>query len=259
MSPRLPGFAVEHGRAFDDPDVARLYHLRRTYPAETYGILLELAPERPVVLDAGAGTGEIARAIAPRVSRVDAVEPSAAMVQAGSRAPGGDDHRIRWIMGTAEEAPLSGPYDLIVCGQSLHWMDWDVVYPRFRRLLAEDAFLASVDVDDEPPWADALRAIVRRYSANRDHIGKRREGQPLIEETRGLFTRAGERRTAPATVRQGVDDYVASHHAMSGLATHRIGAERAAAFDDEVRRLLAPYGDPLELSVTARVTWGRPL
>jgi len=259
MSPRLPAFAVEHGRTFDHPDVAGLYHLRRTYPVETYEILRGLIAGEPrVVLDAGAGTGEVARAMAPHVERVDALDPSLAMIEAGKRLAGGADWRIRWILGTAEEAPLDGPYSLIVCGQSLHWMDWEVVYPRFRVLLQPDAILAIVDVRDAPEWADKLRAIIGRYSANQHQHARLAIGDLLEEEKRGLFRRAGERRTAAILVRQPVDEYIASHHAMSGLATHRIGAERAAAFDSEVRDLLRPYGDTIEFEVTGQVIWGRP-
>lgn len=260
MSPRLPVFAVEHGRAFDDPNVARLYGLRRTYPPETHDIVRTLIAGEPrVVLDAGAGTGEIARALAPYVERVDALEPSPAMIEAGRRAPGGADPRIRWIQGTAEDGALGGPYALIVCGQSMHWMDWDVVYPRFREVLGPDAVVAIVDAHETPPWRDALQEIIRRYSANRNYTFRREMAVPLEEEKRGLFRQTGERRTVPVAVRQATEEYIASHHAMSGLATHRIGTERAAAFDAELRELLAPYGDTVEVQVTGYVVWGRPL
>lgn len=261
MSPRLPAFAVEHGRAFDDPGVARLYHLRRTYPPEAHDLVRGLIAGEPrVVLDAGAGTGEVARALAPHVERVDALEPSAAMIEAGTRAPGGADPHIRWIHGTAEDAALDGPYALVVCGQSLHWMDWDVVYPRFRDALRPEAVLAIVDAEEHPRWEDELRAIIRRYSANQSYLGLQRTlSTPLEEEKRGLFRKIGERRTEPVVVRQRTEDYIASHHAMSGLATHRIGSERAAAFDAELRDLLAAYGDLVEVEVTGYVIWGRPL
>jgi SAM-dependent methyltransferase len=261
VSPRLPAFAVEHGRAFDDPDVARLYHLRRTYPPETHDIVRGLIVGEPrVVLDAGAGTGEIARAIAPHAERVDALEPSAAMIEAGKRATSGGDPRIRWIHGTAEETPLDGPYALIVCGQSMHWMDWDVVYPRFRDALRAEAFVAIVNAEEKVSWEASLTAIIKRFSANQSHPGLQPGlGAKLEEEKRGLFRKVGEQRTAPVVVRQPAEDYIASHHAMSGLATHRIGAERAAAFDAEVRDLLAPFGGTVEIEVTGHVIWGRPL
>jgi hypothetical protein len=181
------------------------------------------------------------------------------MIEVGKSAPGGADPRIKWIQGTAEEAPLDGPYALIVCGQSMHWMDWDIVYPRFGALLRPGAVLAIVEAWDAPAWADDLRAIISRYSANQHAMVQFGRSGLLEEEKRGLFRRTGERRTAPMTVRQPTEEYIASHHARSGLATHRIGAERSAAFDAELRDLLRPYGGMVEFEVTGQVIWGRPL
>jgi hypothetical protein len=31
-----------------------------------------------------------------------------------------------------------------------------------------------------------------------------------------------------------------------------------AAFDEAVRSIVAPYGDPVELQILATVAWGRP-
>lgn len=91
------------------------------------------------MLDAGAGSGALARRMVSLAERVDAVDPSVAMIDAGRRSPGGDDGRIRWIVGRAEDAHLSPPYGLITCGASLHWMDLGVVLPRFRDALAPGA------------------------------------------------------------------------------------------------------------------------
>jgi trans-aconitate methyltransferase len=83
------------------------------------------------------------------VVRVDAVDPSAGMLDRGRSLPGGDAPNLAWIHGTAEAAPLRGPYALIVAGASLHWMAWDVVVPRFRDLLNPGGVLAVVDDAEE--------------------------------------------------------------------------------------------------------------
>ena len=56
------------------------------------------------VLDLGAGEGALARPLAARVDRVDAVEISPAMVEEGQRRPGGTAPNLNWITGSAEEA-----------------------------------------------------------------------------------------------------------------------------------------------------------
>ncbi|HUC24416.1 MAG TPA: class I SAM-dependent methyltransferase [Streptosporangiaceae bacterium] len=47
------------------------------------------------MLDIGAGDGALARPLAERVDRVDAVDVSAAMLAAGARQPGGDRPNLR--------------------------------------------------------------------------------------------------------------------------------------------------------------------
>jgi len=247
-----------HARAWDDPEVAALYRHRLLYPPALFDALIELlGTARRVVLDAGAGTGAIARNIASRVERVDAVEPSAAMIAEARRLPGGDSARIRWIRSTAEDAPLDGPYGMIVTSQSLHWMDWQVVIPRFAAALAPDGHFAIVDDPEEPEaWSEGLLDIIRRYSMVQQAVHQ----FALIPELerRGLFVREGERRIDPLPMTQTVNEYIASFHARSSLARNRIGPEAAAKFDAEVRALVAGR-DSIVRHVGGRIVWGRPV
>src|ERR1700682_5766825 len=159
--------AIELGRVFADAEVAALYRYRPPYPQQVFAILERIIVEPPFVLDAGAGTGALARTLASSVTRVDALDPSAAMVAHGRALPGGDDPHIRWVEGRAEDAPLSPPYGLIVAGAALHWMELGVVLPRFRAALAPDARLAIVDteaVHPSGPLRDEQLDIIRRCS-----------------------------------------------------------------------------------------------
>ena len=257
MSPKPAFLSGEHAMAWDDPEVAGLYHHRPEYPPALFELLDELlADRRRVVLDAGTGTGAIARHLAPRVERVDAVDPALPMIETGKRLPGGDDPRIRWIHAPAETAPLDGPYGLIVTSQSLHWMDWEVVLPRFATALAPGARLAIVDDPEVPEaWHDALHGIIGRYSVMRTYQSQ----FALIPELEraGLFVAEGERIVPPITVRQSLDEYVASFHARSSLTRAGMGPELARRFDDEVRALV---GRPVvERQIGGRVVYGRPV
>jgi SAM-dependent methyltransferase len=246
----------DNASAFDDADVARLYRFRPAYPPETFDVLAGLVTGPRVALDAGTGTGGIARYLAARVDRVDAVDPAAAMLAEARRLPHGDDPKIRWIHGPAETAPLSGPYGLITTGQSLHWMDWDAVLPRFASVLVPGARLAIVDDPEDPePWADELRPIIQRYSIMRDHH-QFKLIDALVE--RGLFVREAEIRTASVPFTQTVDEYVSSFHARSSLARHRIGAEAADAFDRDLRALLSNR-TTIDRRVAGRIVYGRPM
>jgi SAM-dependent methyltransferase len=248
---------------FTDAEVARLYRHRPTHPRETFEILAELMVEPHVVLDVGAGTGAVARNMLPYATRVDAVDPSRAMIAEGRRLPGGDDPRLRWIVGPAESAPLDPPYGLITAGTSLHWMDLGRVMPRFASALAPGGRLAVLEVSEisvgPTPWNDAATDIIKRYSELKaDHVDS--FAAVLAElERRGAFVREGDQLTAPTRVTLTVADWLEWMHSTSTLARVRLG-ERSAAFDADMRALFAGLGTSVfEFDIKGRIVWGRPV
>jgi SAM-dependent methyltransferase len=253
---RAEGRSATLGQVFADADVARAYRQRAPYPAETFAILESLVVGPRAVLDAGAGTGMLARGMLRFAERVDALDPSIAMMEEGRRLPGGDDPRIRWIAGTAEDGPLEPPYGLITAGSSVHWMDADRALPRFSAALAPGAHLAILETDDgEQPLPEVLD-VIKRYSELGHHAG----APELIAalEATGRFEREGERRTAPVALRRSVADYLEFLHSTSTLARVRLG-ERADRFDDELRELFARHGmSTIERQIVGVVVWGKP-
>jgi trans-aconitate methyltransferase len=259
MRPKPKHLAPEYGAQFQDASVIAAYPRRPVPPAEVFTILAGLITDAPrVVLDAGCGTGNIARGLVDRVERVDAVDLSPGMIAQGRRLPGGDHPRLRWIQGAMETAPLDPPYALITAGSSLHWMDWEIVMPRFRAALAPHGVLAIIGEGAQPlPWDAEVHRIIGRYSTNRDY-------QPidLIEEleSRSVFQKLGEQQTAPVPFTQSVDDYIESWHARNGLSRDRM-PNAGAAFDADMKDLLssACKDGPIEMQIVGTVTWGLPL
>ncbi len=260
MRPKPSHLGPEYGAQFADPDVATAYDQRPPYPDEVFAILTDLLPDAPrTVLDAGCGSGDLARPLAALVARVDAVDPSAAMLARGRARPGGDAANLRWFQSTIEAAPLGSPYALITAGESLHWMEWAVVLPRFREVLDPAGRLAIVERETPalPWWGEVLR-LIQRYSTNQ-------EFQPynLVDEltTRGLFREAGRRRTAPHPFRQSVEAYIESIHSRNGFSRARMTRAAADEFDAAVRDVVAPFaqGDDLHMQVVGTVIWGVPL
>jgi len=243
---------------FGDRDVARAYRHRAPYPDETFAILEELLAEPRAVLDVGSGSGQLARPMLRFATRVDAVDPSTAMVEEGRQLPGGDDPRLRWIVGTAETAPLDPPYGLITAGTSIHWMTPGVAMPRFGAALAPGGRLAIVEKDDGDFPVPGLLEVVKRHSElHADTIDGFAERVASLEAT-GRFVKEGERRTAPVHFRRTVDEYLEYLHSTSTLARTRLG-ERAAAFDAEIRAVFAGRGMAvLDQEVVGLVAWGRP-
>lgn len=250
--------SIDLRHAFADHEVAALYQHRAAYPQGVFAILERLLVEPRVILDAGTGTGALARRFPRSVARVDAVDPSAAMIARGRALPGGDDPRIRWITGRAEEAPMTPPYGLITCGASLHWMELDVVLPRFREALAPGARLAIVDTETTHAgeWRAEFLDIIRRYSPVEHH----HETHELVSQLgmQGRFELEGEERTAPVQFDQSVDDYLRLLTSTSTLSRATLGV-RAEAFEAECRDVFARHAmERTHSEVVGYVAWGRP-
>ena len=257
-------------QVFADPDVARAYRQRAPYPDETFTILERLIVEPRTVLDAGAGNGALARTMTRFARHVDAVDPSAAMIDEGRRLPGGDDPRLRWIAGTAEEAPLDPPYGLITAGSSLHWMDHARAMPRFAAALAPGARLALLETDEgEHPLPEVVQ-IIERYSELAHHSDLPetiraisrvatgcRHGVDDALDASGWFVREGEQRTGAVSLRRSVEEYLEFLHSTSALARVRLG-DRADRFDADVRDLFARNSlSSIERQVVGVVVWGK--
>ncbi len=250
---------VHNAGRFQDQSVVDRYHLRPTYPLETFTILNELIVDAPrVVLDIGCGTGNIARPLADYVERIDAVDLSLPMLERARTLPGGDSPKIRWRRGRAEDVELEPPYALVTAGASLHWMEWDVVLPRLARVLTRHGMLAIAYVEElSAPWSEGTDQIKQKFTNNPAY-------QPfdLIAalEKYGLFQKLGEHQTTPVTVSQTVEDYIAAQHARSTHSLDTMTAKQAAQFDREMQALLFPFAQDglLTFGVIGGITWGKP-
>jgi SAM-dependent methyltransferase len=267
MLPKPTHLSTEYGAWFKDPQLVAAYPARPPYPAALIQLLAELVVDTPrVVLDAGCGTGELARRLAPLVDRVDAVDFSSAMVGQGQLTEGGHAANLRWIVAPVEEAPLAPPYALVTDGDSLHWMAWDIVLARFAAALTPHGVVAIVERawGGPPEMSARVQPVVERYSPVRDY-------QPynLVDELaqRGLFAPVGAQHYGPAPWWPTVDEYLESRHSQRGLSRTHMGPLAVHDFDAAIRGTLdelcragviAQRAGRLGLGVTATVTWGRP-
>lgn len=258
-------FSYAYASIFQDASVVAAYPQRAPYPAETFALLAALidktrSPCR--LLDAGCGTGQMTAGLLPYADQIDAVDLSAAMIAAGQQMPYGADPKINWITGGIENVGLRPPYALIVAAASLHWMPWAATLPRFARLLHPNGYLALVENILAPTtWGAESGPIVARYSLNQDFQPYDMHSVAQELQSRGLFQLIGIRETPPMLFRQSVDARVEAFHAGNGFSRERMGAERAAAFDQEIRQLLRkhyPNGE-VEQGVSARMIYGKPL
>jgi SAM-dependent methyltransferase len=124
--------------------VADLYERARPeYPPEAIAWLAAKADLREgrTVLDLGAGTGKLTRALMTTGARVIAVEPGDEMRAQLLRAiPGAEALR-----GAAKQIPLAdASVDAVAVGQAFHWFRHDEALPEIRRVLGDNGVLVLI-------------------------------------------------------------------------------------------------------------------
>ena len=139
-------------------DVADAYERGRPeYPGEAVRWLTGEEPRD--VVDLGAGTGKLTRALVALGHRVTAIEPLPEMLELlPATAPGAFA-----ILGNAEVIPLpDASADVVTSAQAFHWFDHAVALPEIARVLRRGGRLALVwNVRDDRDSSTArLSAII---------------------------------------------------------------------------------------------------
>lgn len=122
--------------------VADLYErVRPGYPPEAVRWIAERLDLRGgrIVLDLGAGTGKLTRALVETGAEVVAVEPGDAMRAELERVL----PEVRTLRGSAESIPLpDGSVDAITVGQAFHWFRFDEALRELHRVLRSSGGVA---------------------------------------------------------------------------------------------------------------------
>ena len=174
-------------------EVAGAYERGRPgYPDEAVRWLVGLDPRD--VVDLGAGTGKLTRALVGLGHRVTAVEPLDEM-RAELELALPDVHAVA---GRAESMPLpDSSADAVTSAQAFHWFDHDDALPEIGRVLRPSGRLALVwnSRDDRDPWMARLSAIIGNESIEESDV------VPILDAS-GLF---GPVETAQFSFQQALD------------------------------------------------------
>ncbi len=244
---------LQHPNARSFELVADVYERARPeYPAEAVAwIVRELdLREGRTVLDLGAGTGKLTRALVQTGARVTAVEPGEAML--------GELRRVlpdvEALLGGAEEIPLGDhSVDAVTVGQAFHWFRQDEAVPELHRVLRPGGAVALV-------WnsRDQTRPLQRRISelikslvpAGRPPVG---HSANALEQS-DLFGPV-ERHTFPFVQRldaDGVADRIASVSFVAAAPP-----DVRAELDRELREAVAAEGGVVDFAYVTEVYTSR--
>jgi len=233
------------GESFQASDVVEHYIHRPPYAAQIFKSIVEHAPATDRLLDLGCGEGKVARPLARVFEEVVAVDPSLNMIALGKSLEGGDQSNIQWIEATAEDAPLSGQFDVVTFASSIHWMDPEALFGKLRDHLTKDHILAIIsgDTPHDPPWEQGWQQFLAKWVpiatgrpyGSQEWRNSRAKHLKYLDEIQ-----AYEFQSEP--FRQSIDDYIACQHSRDTFAVPRLGSH-LADFRGELADLLTPHAD----------------
>lgn len=250
----------EHAIRFKSKSVVERYGFRPPYDQEIMDFLIEKIPEHAKsVLDAGSGPGKIARLLTGKADRIDAVDFSEEMIRLGRTLPSGDNPKICWIHAKIEEALLNPPYGLIVIGASLHWMDLNLVFQKFKDALHPTGSLVIMDGDGpcNVPWGKFRNDLIAEYSTYKDYVPF--DALKALENS-GCFKLTGNRTMGPYNFNQSLDQFINAEHSRASLSVEGMGKIKEKEFDHKMEKILLPFVEDglLRYQVKTQVLWGKP-
>jgi SAM-dependent methyltransferase len=242
--------AKEYGDQFQDEGIVQRYHHRPDYPDALFERIAQRLPTGANVLDIGCGTGELAIPLANIGFQVEGIDPSMAMIERAKAASA----KVNWCHCYTEEFNFHKTYDLIVAANSLHWMNWSVVFPMFKQALAEKGTLAIVTGGDlfDYSGAEQVLELIKAYSTNQDF-----KPFSLVELLQhGNFIKAVEAVPIPSVrFSQSIDSFIESIHARNGFSVERMGEQVAQEFDTQLKQCLSAHGDVVAGKVKAELSF----
>lgn len=223
--------------------------------------LVGLGPDDRV-MDLGCGPAQLARAFAPLVAEVAALDPEPEMLRVARAASEGTGNIVFHQARSDDLSPEFARFRLVCMGRSFHWMDRPDTLRRLDSLIEPGGAVALFH-DTHPDGADNAwypdyRALLRRYSGP-DGYGARthrpdwvRHENILLQSAFAHVEEIGVYERRPASVENLVERTLS----MSSTSRARLG-DQADTMIAELRTML-PQGAFFELIVSQAMLAWRP-
>jgi SAM-dependent methyltransferase len=206
----------------------------RARPAWPEEVARWLVPgDAELVIELGAGTGKLTRAVAGLGVRVVAIEPDPRMLAVLL------ERGLEGVEGTAEAIPFGdATADAVVVGSALHWFDLGAALPEIHRVLRPDRKLGFGwnHRDVRHPTIAAMSEVIYASRPSKQTSGWLREDWCAAVSARGLFAEVEHVlfEHVHELPREALEDHLLSYSGLAALA------------EDEHRRLLAEVGEILD-------------
>jgi SAM-dependent methyltransferase len=169
-----------------------------------------------LVVELGAGTGKLTRAIAALGVRVVAVEPDPRMLAVLS------EHGLDGVEGTAEAIPFGkAEADVVVAGSSLHWFELERALQEIHRVLRPGGRLAFGwnHRDVRHTTIAAMSEVIYSSRPSRQTSGWQRRDWPTAVTAGGLFGRVEHALFEHVHVlpRDALQDHLISYSGLAAL------------------------------------------
>ncbi|MDY0884305.1 class I SAM-dependent methyltransferase [Dongia soli] len=201
------------------------------------------------VLDLGCGPGQLARALAPFVRQVTAIDPEPEMLAAaGKLAQASGISNVTFTQGSSLDlGPHLGRFNLVSIGRAFHWMDRVETLRRLDQMIEPGGAVVLFD-DKHPPlpenaWLGDFEALHERYSGQ--DCGRRIRKGPdwlphevvLLKSAFPVLDRVSALDRHPLTIDRLINRVLS----RSSTTSARLG-EKTAAMAEDLGKLLAQWG-----------------